>query len=699
MSGHPTTPLISGRGAPELSHLPSLGAPARPSGAPGGRSRWRAGVDTGGTFTDVVLEGPSSRHVAKVSSEPADPSRAVLAGLLQAMDRAGLDGRHLGEISVVHGSTVATNAVLERSGARTALVVTRGFEDLLRIGRQTRPDLYDLEPQREPSLVEPGLSRGVVGRMGPEGEELEPLEDDETLGELARDLLRSGAEAVALCLLHAYANPEHEKKVASVLASAGLSVSCSAELVGEYREVERASTVVANAYVADRMGGYLRRLSQRLPELSIMLSSGGAASVELAAREPVRTLLSGPAGGVIAARETGRRVEGSPIVAFDMGGTSTDVALGGVDVQSTLNIGGITLRTPVLGIHTVGAGGGSIASIDAGGALRVGPRSAGAHPGPICYGRGGREVTVTDANLALGRLAPRLFLAGGMKLDSAGARRGVEALARDLGEIPTAEAALGVLRVARATMARAVRQVTVARGLDHREHDLVAFGGAGPMHAADLADELGMARVWIPRDPGALSADGMLSADAERRLARTVLRPANKAGLVVARETGRALLVRARSNLATDSSAEVQEEITLDMRYCGQSHEIGVPWLLADPTESFEEAYEARYGAPLPGRAVEIVAVRVRAWVAPPVRETSWTPDSGGEARVGAVEWWHATGSLPASVWARRKLVLGQSVVGPALLTELSATTVVPEGWRARVVPSGDVLLEHVEGA
>ncbi len=406
---------------------------------------WSIGVDTGGTFTDVVLVEPGGRRwVAKIPSAPSDPGRAVEQGIATVLAEASVDHRGrsptMDELEVVHGTTVATNALLERSGARAALVTTRGFEDLALIGRQSRPDLYALEPKRSPSLV--ALALGVTERIGPRGETVQAIDLDE-LPALIDTLRKADIESVAICLLHSYAESRHERKVGTLLRAARFHVTISSDLVCEFREVERAWTTVANAYVAPLMTRYLRRLSRRIPSVRVMLSSGGTASVGYAVKEPIRTLLSGPAGGVVGARSVIRRERSFPSrdvsgkresnvalgrpssIAFDMGGTSTDVTVCGSEPMATseMHFAGMTLRTPVLDIHTVGAGGGSIADIDAGGALRVGPRSAGARPGPVCYGLGGEAATVTDANLVLGRLVPDRFLGGAIRLEPDRARR------------------------------------------------------------------------------------------------------------------------------------------------------------------------------------------------------------------------------------------------------------------------------------
>ncbi len=472
-------------------------------------------VDTGGTFTDLLrLRGAETRAL-KVPSTPGDPAAAILDGIRRLLEP--------GEpFLLLHGSTVATNALLERSGARVALVTNRGFEDVLEIGRQNRPQLYALVGHRAPPLVDREDRIGIAGRLGPGGEEIEPLDAAE-LATLTERV--SGADAVAVCLLHAYSAAAHEDAVAEALAE-GPAVSVSSAILPEYREYERTSTTVVNAYVAPVMSGYLRRLETEsgAERVKVMGSDGGRIAVRRAAREPVHTVLSGPAGGVVGALHWARLVGSPGIVTFDMGGTSTDVSLcpGRPLRTREFEIDGHPVAIPVIDIHTVGAGGGSLASVDPGGALRVGPESAGAVPGPIAYGRGGERVTVTDAHVWLGRLPSEGFLGGQEALDRDGIQEPLGALAHQLGRTPE-EAAEGVLAVAATAMERALRVISVERGFDPRELALVAFGGAGALHAAGLAERLGLPEALIPPDPGVLSAYGILTAPPTREVSRTVL--------------------------------------------------------------------------------------------------------------------------------------------------------------------------------
>ncbi|MEE9275390.1 MAG: hydantoinase/oxoprolinase family protein, partial [bacterium] len=446
----------------------------------------RVGVDTGGTFTDFILVERGRVRVHKVLSTPDNPARAILRGLADLFGENGERGAPA--LDLTHGSTVATNALLTRRGAKTALVTTAGFEDVIEIGRQNRKELYDLAYRRPPALVPRRLRFGVRERLDERGEVIEPL-DEEDLASLAERLRAAGAESVAICFLHSYANPAHEKRVERALRGAGFFVSASSRVLPEYREYERMSTTCVNAYVGPLMIRYLGDLERKLGAgvLRVMQSIGGTISGGMASREAVRTILSGPAGGVVGAFEVSRRAGFDRVITLDMGGTSTDVSLlqGEIGFTSETEVAGCPIRVPVIDIHTVGAGGGSIARRDPGGALEVGPESAGADPGPMCYGKG-REVTVTDANLYLGRLDPARFLGGRMRLHPEAVESGIAKLAASLGLEPV-QAAEGVLRVADQHMARAIRLITLERGHDPREFALASFGGAGAMHACSLA--------------------------------------------------------------------------------------------------------------------------------------------------------------------------------------------------------------------
>jgi len=638
------------------------------------------GIDTGGTFTDlVVLEGGRLR-VHKVASTPQDPSRAIVRGLEEV-------GAGVAEIR--HGSTVGTNALLERKGARTALVTTRGFRDVLEIARQCRPTLYDLDVERLPPLVPRRLRLEITERLAHDGAVIVPLDESE-LPRLRAKLAALRVESVAVCLLHAYARPRHERAIRRALRDLRLPVSISSEISPEYREYERCSTTVVNAYLAPVMRRYLRRLESRIGKrLRIMQSNGGLASTRAAIERPVHTVFSGPAAGVVGAARAARAAGYARVIPFDMGGTSTDVSLVREEPGRTteFEIAGCPIRLPVLDIHTVGAGGGSLAYRDSGGALRVGPESAGADPGPACYGRGDRP-TVTDAQVVLGRLRPDAFLGGAMAIEPARAERAVGRLARELG-LPVERTAEGIVRVALTTMERAVKVISLERGHDPREYALVAFGGAGALHAAELASGLGIRTVLVPPHPGALSALGLCLADRILDRSKTVLLSGSRLRLDRLESLFREIERRARDEIAREGipTSRISVRRSVSLRYIGQAHEMDLPWVAGDPTAGFHDAHRRRYGIDFPERDVELVHVRVQATgkigkpLPPPAPSASRSaPSTRREARV-----WIGDRRHRVPVLDRDALEPGRSFRGPAVLTEYSATTWVPPGWTARV--------------
>ena len=656
------------------------GSPDRLSGLP------VLAVDTGGTFTDFVLYRDGRISTLKLPSSPADPSDAVLAGVRQLMD----DG---GPFLMVHGSTVGTNALLERKGARVLLVTNRGFEDIIEIGRQNRPQLYALAGHRPPPLVARGDRAGISGRLGPQGEEIEPVDMAEVEALAGRE-----ADAWAVALLHSYANPAHEAAVAERLRSVGHAVSVSSEILPEYREYERTSTTVVNAYIAPVVSGYLGRLEEKsgARAIRIMGSNGGALPIARAREEPVHTVLSGPAGGVVGALAWARRAGYRDIVTFDMGGTSTDVSLcPGHPVRTReFAIGGQPAAIPVIDIHTVGAGGGSLARVDPGGALRVGPQSAGAVPGPICYGRGGGGLTVTDAHVWLGRLPAAGFLGGSAALDRAAVEGPMTDLADRLGSTRE-DAAAGILAVVNSSMERALRVISVERGHDPATFVVVAFGGAGGLHVAELTDRLGAAGAMIPPDPGLLSAYGMLAAPVTKEVSRTVLITSDDAaadaqlGEVLAELEETATGRMSEEGYGRESLAV---ERWVDARYLGQSFELPVPaegWV-----ERFHQAHAKRYGYRQDNARVEAVTLRVVAQAAgltldPPALEPAGEATPPAQtARV------HTSGRLrDAASWWRHELRAGHVLPGPGLVLEYSSTTWIPSGWRAEVDELGNLLL------
>jgi len=630
----------------------------------------------------VVAVVDGRLRVVKIRSTPDDPARAVREAIAALGGTARLH----------YGSTVATNALLERRGARVVLLTTAGFEDVLEIGRQTRPVLYALEPRRSPPLVPRSARRGVPERALADGTIALPLRPA-AIRRAVTDVVRRRATAVAVCLLHSYANPTHERRLGRALARLGLHLTLSHELLREYREYERVATTVVNAYVGPVMTRHLTSLATAVPRgVRVMQSSGGLIGVRTACAEPVRTVLSGPAAGVVGALQRARRAGLSRIMTLDMGGTSTDVSLvdGELRHRNETTIDGLPIRVPAIDIHTVGAGGGSLARIDAGGALRVGPESAGADPGPACYGRG-TSATVTDANLVLGRLVETEFLGGAMRLDRERAIRALRSLGHRLGA-SVETAAAGIVRVANAAMERALRVISVERGYDPRAFTLVAFGGAGGLHAADLAAMLGVERVYVPRQPGLLSAWGTLAAEVVRDYSRTlrIATPRDAALVAVFRELART----ARRDLRDDTGPRIAIERLLDVRYVGQSYELIVPYT-AGWTRAFHRAHARLFGHADPRRSVEVVTLRVRARggrtrLPPdlPSRRPAARPIAVG--RVAFDGSWRAT-----PVHRRDDLAPGRRISGPIVVCEYSATTVVPPGWRMTVDRVGGLILER----
>jgi N-methylhydantoinase A len=690
-------------------------SPAAKTSEKGERARIRIGVDTGGTFTDFVCRAGSRSLVFKLPSTPDDPSRAITEGLARV---ARETGARPAEIEIVHGTTVGTNALLERKGARTALLTTEGFEDVLVIGRQARGSLYDLNWSRPAPLVGDDLRLGVRERVAADGTVLVALEDEEVRA-LAARLQRAGVEAVAVSLLFSFVRPEHERRIAVALRRAlpGVPLSISHRILPEYREFERTSTVAVNAYLQPLMGTYLGRLSARVGarRLRVMQSSGGSVAARVAATEPVRTILSGPAGGVVGALAAAKSSGLGDLITFDMGGTSTDVALcagGEPRLTNESVVSGLPVAVPVLDIHTVGAGGGSIARIDAGGSLRVGPQSAGADPGPACYGRS-ELPTVTDANLVLGRFGGADLLGGDFPLDEERARGALSALAVEMSgaagrQVSMTEAALGVVRVVNAGMERALRAVSVERGHDPRGFTLVSFGGAGGLHAAELARALRVPRVLVPRDPGALSAEGALNSDVLKNLSRTVmLEAADAVGAARLERTFAALEREARRALFDEGFAEERQrhERRIAARYRGQSFELELPWGGGRSLgRRFRREHARRYGyAPETGE-IEIVSARLRSIgiVAKPRRAAvkgakKVAADEGRvvDARPHRTAVVHFdAGPREVGVYRREELTAGASLASPCVVTEYSSTTLVPPGARARVDRSLNLIIE-----
>ncbi|MFC6872261.1 hydantoinase/oxoprolinase family protein [Halobellus marinus] len=664
----------------------------------------RLGADVGGTFTDVVLATDDGLVTAKVPSTD-DQSVGVMNGVRKACKSAEIDPADVDEFT--HAMTVSVNALLERSGAKTALVTTAGFRDVLEIGRQDRPDLYDLDATRPEPLV-PRRRRFEIGeRATPEG--VTETVDEDAVREVAAEIRECDAESVAVSLLHAYADAENERRVAEILGSElDVSVSASHEVLAEFREYERTSTTVVDAYVTPKIDSYLGRLSERaaeagLPKPLVMQANGGIAAIDTVREHAVTTTMSGPAAGVVGASESAadlpkeRDLRG--LVTFDMGGTSSDVSLvrdGEAERTTDAELAGQPVRTPMVDVTTVGAGGGSIAWVDSGGALRVGPRSAGADPGPACYGMGGTEPTVTDANLVLGYIGERTELGGELSLDVAAAHDALAELAAEAGLDGPVAAARGVYRVANANMARAIRSVTVERGHDPREFGLVAFGGAGPMHAGALAADLGIGTVVVPRACGVLSAYGLLAADEKHDAVRTHRVALDDAEPGRIDEYYAELESAVLADVRNPAAARVRRQA--DLRYTGQSFELTVdvgdsfdPTAVAD---RFHETHESTYGYRMDD-AVDLVNLRVSASV--PRKGPAVASAASGDSHPGTREARFEDGArYETPVYDRPGLAAGRTIGGPAVIEGTESTVVVPPAWEATVRPDGSLLL--VEG-
>ncbi len=666
-------------------------------------SRPRLGVEIGGTFTDLVWQrADGSLATVKVPSTPG----AIHQAILNAVEEAAITVPEVEQI--VHGSTVATNALLTRDGASAALITTAGFRDVIEIGTHARSgNIYDILYHKPPSPIPRRLTLEVPERMGPDGTVIRPLDED-AARVLLRGLAQAGVAAIAISLLHAYANPLHEQRLMALAVeeAPGIPVFASHIVSPEFREFERTMTTAVNAFVGPVVRRYIDRLEEELAArgyagvLQVMQSSGGVMPASQAGAGAVRMLLSGPAAGLRGALWYAQRNGVADIVTFDMGGTSTDVGIAtGLKPRLVheIEIDRLPIRIPAVDLVTVGAGGGSIARIDEGGFLAVGPKSAGAQPGPACYGRGGRLPTVTDAQVLAGLLRPARFFGGKLRLDMVAAEAALESLGQRGGARGAADA---VLRIVNANMAQAVRLVSTARGIDPRGHTLVAYGGGGPLHGALVAAEIGIGQVLVPWSPGLTSAFGLLVAETVIDLAATRLRAVDDASFdaaTVARLRGRAAAA-ARENGLPDG--EWQAEVGLDLRYAGQAFELTV-WLpgpanAAELRDRFEALHQERYGYRRPSLPLEAVNERLRvvraapAGISPPVppRSPAPAPDFAPIRLDGA--------EVQAAFLPRAALSAGFSSAGPAVIEEPTATTLVPPGWQFRVLPTGDLLLEAV---
>ena len=664
------------------------------------------GIDVGGTFTDLIVYDVDSAttRAVKVPSNRAAPDAAVLA----ALTRANLDPAKLR--LVVHGTTVATNALLERRGARTGFVTTEGFRDVLELGRTTRlvpNSLYDPYFRRPPPLIRRRDRVTVSERMEADGTPSTPL-DEAGVERAALALRAQGVESVVVGFVNGYRNAEHERRAAAILARHFAHVTVATAVLNEIREFERFSVAAINGYVMPVMASYISRLTHALhtsyPAAGFytVASDGGLLSTATAVAQPVRTVLSGPAAGIAAALHLAGAVGVSNLITYDMGGTSTDVALiaGAAPLKRETLLEGLVIRLPQLDIHTVGAGGGSIAAIDAGGSLQVGPDSAGATPGPAAYGKGGTRPTITDANVLLGRLGPGQDLGRSLRIDAAAALASMTGLATGLG-LDAEAAARAILRLGVAKMAAAVHEISVARGFDPREFALLCYGGAGPLHAAPVADEIGIPRVIVPPAPGAFSAFGALCSALSKDRSRTLLQPLDAARLQGAEGAFASMLAEVRDEFCAEAAdlTSLIEERQVDLRYRGQAHEltITVPSgaTLPEVLERFESAFERQFGRRDSGRGVEMVNVRVVGRIL--VEAPAWMAPGGGTGRASGTRVLPGLPE-PCAVWSRADILPNIRIAGPAIIEEMSATTWLPPGWVLSLGAIGQMELVRTDG-
>jgi len=679
--------------------------------------RLRIAVDVGGTFTDATLWDPAGGRLvaAKAPTTPADRAAGVLAAVRLALAAAGERPEHVREL--IHGSTTGTNALIERTGAKVGLLTTRGFRDVLEIGRIMRPEagLYDVTVDRPPPLVPRRLRREAAERLGADGSVLVALSEDD-VEEAARFFAREGVEAVAVCFLFAFLNPAHEERAAEILARLlpGVPVSVSAHICPEIREYERTSTTVMNAYLTPVMDAYLESLARQVQaalgaeaKLSVIQANGGSTAVAQARRRAVTTVNSGPAGGVVAAAFYGRRQGRSRLVSVDMGGTSFDIGLvedGATKVTTEGSFQDLPVRIPIIDLHIIGAGGGSIAWQDPGGALAVGPRSAGAQPGPACYGRGGTLPTVTDANLVLGRLSAEYFNGGRMRLDVEAARGAVARLAGAMG-LPVEETALGIIRVVNANMAKGIAAVTILRGIDVRDFALLSFGGAGGVHAVDLAHALAMTEAIVPPLPGTFSAVGLLVTEVRQDYVAALGGVPTAALDPAAIEAHyRRMEDEARAALAEQGFAAGAIDLvrTADLKVKGQTYELSLPMPGRGPVDAhaiqalldaFARLYRSRYAFFFDGEPIEVVNLRVAALGRnPPVELARRAPDGADPARARKGErpvYFERQGFVRSAVYDRDRLRPQHRVAGPAVIEEETSSTLVPPGFAAVVLDDG----------
>jgi len=645
------------------------------------------GVDTGGTFTDFVLWQDNKLRIHKVLSTPRQPEQAILQGISE------LGLANDAPFYMVHGSTVATNAVLEGKGVRTVYITNHGLADVLTIGRQARAELYNLQPKPVAPPVPREYCLETGGRLAANGEVLEPL-TDEQLQQLRQQVETLAPQAVAINLLFSYLDDNFEKMIENVLPSS-LFISRSSAILPEYKEYERGMTTWLNAWVGPLVQGYLQRLCEGAPQaqISVMQSSGGTIAAEQAGQQAVHMLLSGPAGGLAAAHYIGQQTGRERLLTFDMGGTSTDVSLidGEISLTSEGQIGAYPVAVPMVDMHTIGAGGGSLAWIDTGGLLQVGPESAGADPGPACYGKGGQNATVTDANLVLGRIQADAFLGGNMQLDLIAARDAISRLAQPLG-LSVEETAAGIIRIANEHMAQALRVMSIQRGINPADLTLVSFGGAGGLHVCALADALGMKQAMIPVHAGVLSALGMLVAPRERQLSRTINVLLQDTHAQTIEPLFDELIEQGRAGLIAEAVDEASLQInrSLDLRYRGQSYTLNVQWQDCQQSiKQFHALHLQRYGHEL-DLAVELVNIRVA--IKSPASQLEIQHQAGNSAQPANAKLYGFSDDVP--VLERHSLQVGDQITGPALIVETVATTFIDAGWRCSLDTVGHLQLQ-----
>ena len=656
-------------------------------------SEVRIGIDTGGTFTDIVMSIGSKIFTHKILSDPQEPARTVLQGIRQILEKNGISKHQ--DIEIIHGSTVATNTLLERQGAEILLITTEDFEDVLEIGRQARPDLYNLNMIKPFPLVSREKRFGVRERILHNGCIQTPI-DMNQLDQIINQVDGNQISAIAVCFLFSYVNPKHEQIVEEKAIELNIPVSASHKILPEYREFERFSTTVANAYVLPKVNSYISKLEMELPSpIRIMQSNGGSISAQTACNQPIRTALSGPAGGVIGAFKVAQTAGFGQVITFDMGGTSTDVSLcdAKISVTAENDISGIPIKIPMIDIHTVGSGGGSIAEIDSGGALKVGPRSAGAVPGPICYGEG-NDFTVTDANLYLGRIDPSHFLGGHMPLHLDRVDKAIKNFAHRA-ELTPIRLAEGIVDVANAKMERAIRVISIERGFDLRDFAMVSFGGAGGLHACDLARNLGISTIIIPPNCGLLSAYGMILSDVVKDYSQTVLRKSTETNVFSELSHDFSELIsRAKEDMLVEGFEydQVTFQQTMDVRYVGQSHELNIEFT-PDFAESFHSIHNQRFGHAKHDMFIEIVSLRVRA--------VGKTEDSVVMVQMLGLKSDEKPYSkdvifdgeiYPTSLYLRKNLDVGNKIDGPSVVIEPSATTLIPPDFAAEIDPYQNII-------